>query len=92
MSSRQVSPVYFDMLVSVCRSHGFAPLVLHEVRSVSSQIAYVGCDQSLALVPSAMRKLALASGCRRQFRSEKLGPEMRCALAAPHTACASNAT
>ncbi|SDN43124.1 LysR substrate-binding domain-containing protein [Ensifer sp. YR511] len=58
MSSRQVSPVYFDMLVSVCRSHGFAPRVLHEVRSVSSQIAYVGCGQGLALVPSTMRKLA----------------------------------
>ncbi|ARO32398.1 LysR family transcriptional regulator protein (plasmid) [Rhizobium sp. NXC14] len=58
MSSRQVSPVYFDMLVSVCRSHGFAPRVLHEVRSVASQIAYVSCGQGLALVPSSMRKLA----------------------------------
>lgn len=58
MSSRQVSPVYFDMLVSACRSHGFAPRVLHEVRSVTSQIAYVSCGQGLALVPSSMRKLA----------------------------------
>lgn len=58
MSSRQVSPVYFDMLVAVCRSHGFAPRVLHEVRSVASQIAYVSCGQGLALVPSSMRKLA----------------------------------
>ncbi|RDJ01359.1 LysR substrate-binding domain-containing protein [Rhizobium grahamii] len=58
MSSRQVSPVYFDMLVSVCRSHGFAPRVLHEVRSVASQIAYVSCGQGLALVPASMRKLA----------------------------------
>lgn len=58
MSSRQVSPVYFDMLVSVCRLHGFAPRIFHEVRSVSSQIAYVSCGQGLALVPAAMRKLA----------------------------------
>lgn len=58
MSSRQVSPVYFDMLTSVCRSHGFAPRVLHEVRSVTSQIAYVGCGQGVALVPASMRKLA----------------------------------
>jgi DNA-binding transcriptional LysR family regulator len=58
MSSRQVSPVYFDMLTSVCRSHGFAPRVLHEVRSVASQVAYVGCGQGLALVPASMRKLA----------------------------------
>lgn len=58
MSSRQVSPVYFDLLTSVCRSHGFAPRILHEVRSVSSQIAYVSCGQGVALVPSSMRKLA----------------------------------
>jgi len=58
MSSRQVSPVYFDMLTSVCRSHGFSPRVLHEVRSVASQIAYVSCGQGVALVPSTMRKLA----------------------------------
>lgn len=58
MSSRQVSPVYFDLLTSVCRTHGFAPRVLHEVRSVASQIAYVSCGQGVALVPSAMRKLA----------------------------------
>ncbi|MBF5007959.1 LysR substrate-binding domain-containing protein [Diaphorobacter caeni] len=57
MSSRQVSPVYFDMLTSICRTHGFAPRVLHEVRSVTSQIAYVSCGQGVALVPSSMRRL-----------------------------------
>ncbi|MGT2476541.1 LysR substrate-binding domain-containing protein [Paraburkholderia terrae] len=58
MSSRQVSPVYFDLLTSVCRSHGLTPRITHEVRSVTSQIAYVGCGQGVALVPSSMRKLA----------------------------------
>ncbi|WP_213309127.1 LysR substrate-binding domain-containing protein [Paraburkholderia sacchari] len=58
MSSRQVSPVYFDLLTSVCRAHGLTPRVTHEVRSVTSQIAYVGCGQGVALVPSSMRKLA----------------------------------
>lgn len=58
MSSRQVSPIYFDMLVSICRTHGFVPRVLHEVRSVASQVAYVSCGQGLALVPSSMRKIA----------------------------------
>jgi len=61
MSSRQVSPVYFDLLASVCRTHGFAPRVLHEVRSVASQIAYVSCGQGVALVPASMRKLAPAN-------------------------------
>ena len=58
MSSRQVSPVYFDMLTSVCRTHGLTPRVIHEVRSVTSQVAYVGCGQGVALVPASMRKLA----------------------------------
>lgn len=61
MSSRQVSPVYFDMLTAICRSHGFTPRVLHEVRSVASQVAYVGCGQGVALVPAAMKKLAPAN-------------------------------
>ncbi|WP_248313581.1 LysR substrate-binding domain-containing protein [Bosea sp. F3-2] len=58
MSSRQVSPVYFDMLVSVCRANGFSPRIFHEVRSLTSQLAYVSCGQGLALVPASMRKLA----------------------------------
>lgn len=58
MSSRQVSPLYFDLLTHVCRTHGFAPRVRHEVRSVASQIAYVSCGQGVALVPISMRKLA----------------------------------
>lgn len=58
MSARQVSPVYFDMLTAVCRAHGFAPRITHEVRSITAQIAYVGCGQGVALVPSSMRRLA----------------------------------
>ncbi len=58
MSARQVSPMYFDMLTAVCRAHGFAPRITHEVRTVTSQIAYVGCGQGVALVPASMRRLA----------------------------------
>jgi DNA-binding transcriptional LysR family regulator len=58
MFSRQVSPVYFDCLVAACRASGFSPRILHEVRSVASQIAFVGCGQGIALVPSTLKKLA----------------------------------
>jgi DNA-binding transcriptional LysR family regulator len=58
MFSRQVSPVYFDSLIASCRACGFSPRILHEVRSVASQIAFVGCDQGIALVPSTIKKLA----------------------------------
>lgn len=57
MSSRQVSPVYFDLLVSVCRAHGFVPRILHEVQSITAQIAYVSCGQGIAIVPASMKKL-----------------------------------
>ncbi|TCW85715.1 LysR family transcriptional regulator [Burkholderia sp. SRS-46] len=58
MFSRQVSPVYFDSLVASCRANGFSPRVLHEVRSVASQVAFVGCGQGVALVPASLKKLA----------------------------------
>lgn len=58
MFARHVSPVYFDALTAVCLAHGFSPRVLHEVRSVSSQVAFVGCGQGIALVPAAMKSFA----------------------------------
>ncbi|MDH4556251.1 LysR family transcriptional regulator [Pseudomonas sp. BN417] len=58
MSSRQVSPNYFDYLIGVCKANGLSPRVLHEVRSVASQIAFVSCGQGVALVPASMKKLA----------------------------------
>ena len=61
MPARQVSPAWFDLLISACRQHGFIPRVLHEVRSVSSQIAFVSCGQGVALVPASTRRLAPAN-------------------------------
>ena len=58
MFSRRVSPVYFDSLVASCRSNVFSPRIVHEVRSVASQVAFVGCGQGIALVPASPRKLA----------------------------------
>ncbi|MGE8306822.1 MULTISPECIES: LysR family transcriptional regulator [Pseudomonas] len=61
MFARKVSPLYFDNLIATCRANGFSPRVLHEVRSVASQIAFVSCGQGIALVPAAMEKLAPAN-------------------------------
>jgi DNA-binding transcriptional LysR family regulator len=58
MFYRRVSPGYFDSLVTACRSAGFSPRIVHEVSSLASQIAFVGCGQGLALIPYAMKKLA----------------------------------
>lgn len=70
MAARQVSPVYFDLLINACRAQGFSPRVLHEVRSVASQVAYVGCGQGVALVPASMRKLAPANVVVRQLQEK----------------------
>ena len=57
MFYRRVSPGYFDSLVTACRNAGFSPRIVHEVSSVASQIAFVGCGQGVALIPSAMKKM-----------------------------------
>lgn len=58
MFARRSSPVYFDRVLAACHAGGFSPRILHEVRSVTSQIAFVGCGQGIALVPSRSERLA----------------------------------
>jgi DNA-binding transcriptional LysR family regulator len=56
LSPRRLTPNFFDQVVSACREAGFSPRIVHEVRSVVSQIAFVGCSDAVGLVPSrAMR-------------------------------------
>ncbi len=68
MFSRRLSPVYFDHVVAACAMQGFSPRILHEVRSVTSQIAFVGCGQGIALVPSGFERLAPPSVTFRPLR------------------------
>jgi DNA-binding transcriptional LysR family regulator len=42
----------------VCQGAGFSPRILHEVRSVATQVAFVGCGQGIALVPAALKRVA----------------------------------
>jgi len=58
MFSRRVSPVYFDRITALCQAHGFSPRILHEVRSVATQVASVGCGQGIALVPASLQRIA----------------------------------
>jgi DNA-binding transcriptional LysR family regulator len=71
MFYRRVSPGYFDSLVTACRNAGFSPRIVHEVSSVASQVAFVGCGQGVALIPSAMKKMAPATAIVRPL-TEKL--------------------
>lgn len=58
MFAREVSPVYFDSIIAGCQAQGFSPRILHDVRTVASQIAFVGCGQGLALIPAGLKSLA----------------------------------
>ena len=58
MFYRRVSPGYFDNLLTSCRNAGFSPRIVHEVGSIASQIAFVGCGQGVALIPSRMKRMA----------------------------------
>lgn len=58
---RRASPSYFDTLVGACRAAGFSPRIVHEVGSVSSQLAFVACGQGIALVPASVKRMAAAS-------------------------------
>jgi len=52
LSPRRISPNFFDQIVSACHNVGFSPRVVHEVRTVVSQIAFVGCGAAIGMVPS----------------------------------------
>jgi len=58
MFPRPLNPTYFDILMANCYHSGFTPRVLHEARSVASQVGLVGCNQGIALVPLALQKMA----------------------------------
>lgn len=57
MFPRSLNPGYFDTLIACCHQHGFTPRILHEARTVASQVAFVGCGQGIALVPQRLEKM-----------------------------------
>jgi DNA-binding transcriptional LysR family regulator len=50
---RDISPDYHDAMAATCRSAGFSPIPAHWARSVTSQIAMVGCGLGVTVVPAA---------------------------------------
>ncbi|HDS0916453.1 TPA: LysR family transcriptional regulator [Pseudomonas putida] len=58
MFARGGSPVFFDYIVNCCQQCGFRPKIMHEVRSIGSQISFVSCGQGIALVPYELQRLA----------------------------------
>ncbi|SIQ88820.1 DNA-binding transcriptional regulator, LysR family [Sphaerotilus natans] len=100
MFSRRVSPVYFDRIIALCQASGFSPRILHEVRSVTTQVASVGCGQGIGLVPESLRRMAPNNVLFKPllqkvevvttaaaWRSDLLNPTLTLALAELEPAC-----
>lgn len=52
---REISPSYFDRILSICREQGLSPRIDFEARSITSQLAFVACGSAIGLVPESMR-------------------------------------
>lgn len=58
MFQRNLNPAMYDSIIGACHQVGFAPRIEHEVRSIASQLALVGCQQGIALVPGSVAERA----------------------------------
>lgn len=67
---RHLNPTYHDTLIACCHRAGFAPRVLHEARTVASQVAFVGCGQGVALVPITLARSAPVNVVIRPLQGE----------------------
>lgn len=67
---RHLNPTYHDTLIACCHRARFAPRVLHEARTVASQVAFVGCGQGVALVPITLARSAPVNVVIRPLQGE----------------------
>ena len=57
--SRHVSPVYYEILLSMCISAGFFPKAVHETRHWLSILSLVSQDMGVSIVPDCMKHCGL---------------------------------
>lgn len=58
---REISPSYFDRILTVCRGQGLSPRIDFEARSIMSQLAFVACGTAIGLVPESTEAAGHAS-------------------------------
>lgn len=54
---REVAPGLYDLIISHCRSFGFAPRITQHARQMQTVISLVSCGMGFALVPASLRNL-----------------------------------
>ena len=55
MFPRKLSPYYYDEIISLCRSSGFSPNIVFEVRQMQTIINLVASGLGIALVPESVK-------------------------------------
>src|SRR6201996_1463791 len=54
---REIAPGLYDLIISYCRSFGFAPRITQHARQMQTVISLVSCSMGFALVPSSVCNL-----------------------------------
>jgi len=56
MFAREVSPLFYDSIMSALNQAGFTPELLHKTNSIQTQTAFVASGLGVALVPSTTKR------------------------------------
>ena len=60
---REISPSYFDRILTICREQGLPPRIVFEACSITSQLAFVACGAAIGLVPESMMSDEILDVC-----------------------------
>lgn len=67
---REIAPGLYDLIISHCRSFGFAPRITQHARQMQTVISLVSCGMGFALVPASLRNLKRTGVRYRQLRGK----------------------
>jgi DNA-binding transcriptional LysR family regulator len=67
---REIAPGLYDLIISHCRSFGFAPRITQHARQMQTVISLVSCGMGFALVPSSLRNLKRTGVRYRRLRGK----------------------
>lgn len=67
---RDIAPGLYDLIISYCRSFGFAPRITQHARQMQTVIGLVSCGMGFALVPSSVRNLKRTGVQYRRLRGK----------------------
>ena len=73
---RDLAPGLHDLMISHCRTAGFAPKITQHARQMQTVIGLVSCGMGVALVPSSVRQLRRAGVRYRPLRGKAVFVEV----------------